>query len=93
MSTTQPRHSTPLSQDSKPCPRVLLLWEFQLSSGTWNIEGFLHWDRHEGEKPLAEDVILEFFLIFFSLFLVWPFCCVSARYVWKLRARSGLPQD
>eukprot|EP00434_Breviolum_minutum_P006787 symbB.v1.2.005990.t1/scaffold276.1/size251734/12 len=38
------------AQDSKPGPRVLLLWELQLSSGTWNIEGFLHWDRHEGEK-------------------------------------------
>lgn len=38
------------AQDSEPGPRVRLLWELQLSSGTWNIEGFLHWDRHEGEK-------------------------------------------
>ena len=91
MSTTQPSRSTPVSQDSKPGPRVLLLWELQLSSGTWNIEGFLHWDRHEGEKPLAEDVILEFFLIFFPCF--WCGLSDVLRYLWKLRARSGLPQD
>lgn len=56
---TPPQHT--FITGLKPGPRVLLLWELQLSSGTWNIEGFLHWDRHEGEKPLAEDVILEFF--------------------------------
>lgn len=41
------------AREATPGCRVILIWQLNLSSTTWIVEGYLHWDRHEGEKPLG----------------------------------------
>ena len=41
------------AEDVKPGSPVRLKWQVGLSK-TWTIDGYLHWDRHEGKTPLDE---------------------------------------